>query len=282
MNETMKDGERAAFEAAWAAQYPDHGKCAFLRSGIDLERYATTRVQDGWLMWQARAASPQSGEESDEKFIAEHGHRLAKMFEIDAYDIADRDAQIRERFSIRAAAPQAALSVLADVLFALTERQKGNIIRSEDAYVDAARALLTQAPTERMSLSDELRAVILEASRSLAVRADELKASNTSMDGTWCDAEEQAQYEAEVRLIERLQDVYNAAPTERMSDADDAARYRWLKENCFDWAAPGDGDSFDYIALHFESDLLNRDDASVDVAIDAARKAEIERDGGKA
>jgi len=59
-NETMKDGERASFEAAWATQYPDHGKCAFVRSRIDPDRYATTRVQDGWLMWQAHAASPQS------------------------------------------------------------------------------------------------------------------------------------------------------------------------------------------------------------------------------
>lgn len=50
----------------------------------------------------------------------------------------------------------------------------------------------------------------------------------------------------------------------------DAARYRWLRDNCFDWAAPGDGDSFDYIALHFEHELLGRDDSTVDAAIDAA------------
>lgn len=74
-------------------------------------------------------------------------------------------------------------------------------------------------PDDCTALSEAHRAVILEASRSLAERADELKASNTSMDGTWCDAAEQAQYEAEVRLIERLQEVYNATPTERMSDA---------------------------------------------------------------
>jgi hypothetical protein len=52
-------------------------------------------------------------------------------------------------------------------------------------------------------------------------------------------------------------------------DARDAARYRWLKENYFDWAAPGDGDSFDYIALHFEHDMLGRHDSTVDAAIDA-------------
>jgi hypothetical protein len=35
--------------------------------------------------------------------------------------------------------------VLGKVLFALTERQKGNVIRSEDEYIDEARALLQSA-----------------------------------------------------------------------------------------------------------------------------------------
>jgi len=52
-------------------------------------------------------------------------------------------------------------------------------------------------------------------------------------------------------------------------DARDAARYRWLRQNCFDWAAPGEGDSFDHIELHFEHELLGRDDSTVDEAIDA-------------
>ncbi|HEY3599722.1 MAG TPA: hypothetical protein VGL08_19675 [Paraburkholderia sp.] len=45
---------------------------------------------------------------------------------------------------------------------------------------------------------------IREAVHSLSVRADELKESNTSLDGTWCDADEKAVHEAEVGLIDRL------------------------------------------------------------------------------
>lgn len=44
--------EREQFEAAWHAEYVYHGEI-FKRSGILPERYANTRVQDGWLMWQA-------------------------------------------------------------------------------------------------------------------------------------------------------------------------------------------------------------------------------------
>jgi hypothetical protein len=61
-------------------------------------------------------------------------------------------------------------------------------------------------------------------------------------------------------------------------DARDAARYRWLRQNCFDWAAPGDGDSFDHIELHFEHELLGRDDSTVDEAIDAEMAADRAKD----
>ncbi|HVM93422.1 MAG TPA: hypothetical protein VMT67_11455 [Terriglobales bacterium] len=103
-------------------------------------------------------AAPQSGEESDEKFIAEHGHRLAKMFEIDAYDIADRDAQIRERFSIRAAAPRAALSgEQKQTIQRAAHMIRCNTIPLPDKshcphlLAEQLDALLTQAPTERTS-----------------------------------------------------------------------------------------------------------------------------------
>lgn len=36
--------------------------------------------------------------------------------------------------------------IVAQLLFALTERQKGNVIRSEDEYIDSARALLAAHP----------------------------------------------------------------------------------------------------------------------------------------
>jgi hypothetical protein len=68
--------------------------------------------------------------------------------------------------------------------------------------------------------------------------------------------------------------VYASAQSEGWRK--DAERYRWLVKNCFDWAAPGDGDSFDNIELHFEHDMLSRDDDSVGAAIDA----EIAREAG--
>ncbi|KVF08958.1 hypothetical protein WJ04_09000 [Burkholderia vietnamiensis] len=55
-----------------------------------------------------------------------------------------------------------------------------------------------------VGLTEELRAVMQDAARSLSVRADELKESNTSINGEWCDADEKAAYDAEVRLVERL------------------------------------------------------------------------------
>ncbi|WP_063892439.1 hypothetical protein [Burkholderia anthina] len=64
----------------------------------------------------------------------------------------------------------------------------------------------------RAGLTDEQRAVMQDAVRSISLRADELKESNTALDGTWCDADEKAAYEAEVRLIERLHALLAAHP----------------------------------------------------------------------
>jgi hypothetical protein len=63
-----------------------------------------------------------------------------------------------------------------------------------------------------------------------------------------------------------------AAPTPERADAGkDAARYQWLRDNCFDSTEPGDGDAFWHTELHFESDELQCfDKASLDNAIDAA------------
>ncbi|QIX16387.1 hypothetical protein [Burkholderia multivorans] len=56
-------------------------------------------------------------------------------------------------------------------------------------------------------LTDDLRTVLQDAARSLSLRADELRESNTAIDGTWCDADEKAAYDAEVRLVERLRAI---------------------------------------------------------------------------
>ncbi|CAJ2836848.1 hypothetical protein [Burkholderia pseudomallei] len=53
-------------------------------------------------------------------------------------------------------------------------------------------------------LTAEARATIMDACQSISRRADETKESNTSADGTWCDADEKAFYYAELSLLERL------------------------------------------------------------------------------
>lgn len=58
----------------------------------------------------------------------------------------------------------------------------------------------------------QARVLIQEAVRSLSIRADELKVSNISLDGTWCDADEEAAYNAEIDLIERLRALFVVQP----------------------------------------------------------------------
>ena len=48
---------RDRFEAAWRKEYPLHGTTTFQRSGFNPDAYVNTRVQDGWLMWQAALLS---------------------------------------------------------------------------------------------------------------------------------------------------------------------------------------------------------------------------------
>lgn len=56
------------FEAAWSAEYPVHGPTAFKRSGFKPDAYVNTRVNDGWLMWQAsrRAALEEAAKVCEE------------------------------------------------------------------------------------------------------------------------------------------------------------------------------------------------------------------------
>jgi hypothetical protein len=49
--------DREQFEAAWRKEYPLHGTTTFMRSKLNPEAYVNTRVQDGWLMWQAALLS---------------------------------------------------------------------------------------------------------------------------------------------------------------------------------------------------------------------------------
>lgn len=69
----------------------------------------------------------------------------------------------------------------------------------------AARASLAAAPAN--AREPEHAEAIADAIYSLTLRADELKESNTSLDGTWCDEDEKAAYEEEVALIDRLRAI---------------------------------------------------------------------------
>jgi len=74
----------------------------------------------------------------------------------------------------------------------------------------------------------------------------------------------------------------------RANDADDAARYRWLKANCMDTAVPGEGkfELPDFGCISFSwrrrewSDGVPYVALEVDAAIDAALRAEAQKKGG--
>lgn len=85
----------------------------------------------------------------------------------------------------------------------------------------ALRALAaTQPSAEAMTLSDEQRETIREAVRTLTNHAVDLHDSNTTEEGEWCDDDDLAEYQAEMRIIERLQGILAAAPAEAKGGKD--------------------------------------------------------------
>lgn len=75
----------------------------------------------------------------------------------------------------------------------------------------------------RVGLTAEARATIMDACQSISRRADEIKESNASADGTWCDADEKAFYYAELSLLERLVSLL-ATTQQPRAEVTDAAR----------------------------------------------------------
>jgi hypothetical protein len=73
-----------------------------------------------------------------------------------------------------------------------------------------------------------------------------------------------------VRHLERRIRQLAAGASERADAEKDAARYQWLRDNCFDWEEPGEGDAFGLASLHFEADDLGYSADSLDASIDAA------------
>ncbi|MBB3256910.1 hypothetical protein [Paraburkholderia sp. WP4_3_2] len=148
-NETMKDGERAAFEAinefltiATKMIYPapDKPNSDWAKLGAAVDALA---------LLEARAASPQSGEKLCDRIIC------AQIGEC-----ANDDATTMRKCK-RAAAPQAALSghVIGEAFLKWSEctMELGEAIsrKNIDGFLGEVRALLTQAPTERMSEAGE-------------------------------------------------------------------------------------------------------------------------------
>jgi hypothetical protein len=167
----------------------------------------------------------------------------------------------------------------------LTTRRHGNQMGM--AYANAIRALKSQqdaAIESKPAESKDSAGVDARAKAKefmAAARNAQMFLDIRSVVATCADLKARAPYRhVEAQRLLTLLDAFlgkgftgRVIEFKRMLDAAadsiDAARYRWLKENCFDWAAPGDGDSFDYIALHFENEMLGRDDSTIDAAIDA-------------
>jgi len=156
-NKTMKDGERASFEA-WASLYTNFP-----------EEYDNIPA---WLAWEARAASPQSVEKGEaipddcdvRKILLCVVPGDGSGHEVYAKNIGDVEQllielgeRLEEFESARAAAPQAALSghVIGEAFLKWSEwtTELGEAIsrKNIDGFLGEARSLLTQAPTERMS-----------------------------------------------------------------------------------------------------------------------------------
>ncbi|PVX61290.1 hypothetical protein [Paraburkholderia unamae] len=209
-NETMKDGERAAFEAWWLRDVPEAHRdfAKKLLDGYGQDYAAAPGVVDAWTAWQAgaefsakaRTASPQSGEK-------------------EAYERGWDDGHIAGREKTRAAAPQAALDEIVYAVQAYGDARAdgGNSAEAIGKVGNLLRAL-TQAPTEHTS--DGLFKLIEEAANCIA------EAVTYEQDGFDSPPQPATQwdYNAE-QLAYALRGEVAARKTEieRMSDADDFA-----------------------------------------------------------
>ncbi|AYJ74306.1 hypothetical protein phiE131_040 [Burkholderia phage phiE131] len=154
-----------------------------------------------------------------ERHFDDHGFYLhgfeeedrANFFEAALALVAGRSpAMAAEAVAIRNAALDEAAAVVAD------HQRKGREwiptslwgnLANEAANRIRALKSATPQPAQadaRVGLTAAARATIMDACQSISRRADEIKESNVSADGTWCDADEKAFYYAELSLLERL------------------------------------------------------------------------------
>jgi len=214
-NETMKDGERAAFEAHMRAKgATDFGLERWVRHP---EEYSDQVVQACWQGWRDRAASHTTVKIDPMAVIRLKA--LCNDLGITSYD---------EEFL---SDPEALFVVAGDL------RRK----------LAAARAAAPQA-----ALTEEQR-------DRLTLIADSLSRSTSAKDRA---------------AAEGLRALLIQAPTERMSDAEDAARYRWLRRQAVAVKHYASGNP------NWEIDWALRGE-TFEAAVDAARKAENERGEGQ-
>lgn len=129
--------ERERFESAWRAEYPMHSRNCFMRSHFVPNGYVNTRVNDGWLMWQARAAlaSPAidaAGASEGQSYleIELEAVRADREFaEARLQDAREESVALRERFNAAASLN----AVYAQDIRDLRERIAGMEKEAEDA-----------------------------------------------------------------------------------------------------------------------------------------------------
>ncbi|MGD1323550.1 hypothetical protein ACNHE5_01080 [Pandoraea pnomenusa] len=108
---------------------PEDEPEAMIATAEELESCALSAIED--------AAPVNGGERVEDKFVAIHGHRLALLLGIEAYDIADRDAKIMA--VLRAAdAQQVDANIRGEVAYQLHTRNRWLDMPTMRAIVDSA------------------------------------------------------------------------------------------------------------------------------------------------
>ncbi len=182
--------ERTASFEAWCDRFP--------------EISAVERLRDAWQ--EARAALP----EDRIDWIANTHCPGGTAYPVNVKN-AIREALREARISDNETEAQVAQQLSAEIAelkikLVSYEREREDQIRYLAAQSEEIADLKQQLAhaDARVGLTAEARVTIMDACQSISRRADEIKESNASADGTWCDADEKAFYYAELSLLERL------------------------------------------------------------------------------
>ncbi len=201
--------ERTASFEAWCDRFP--------------EISAVERLRDAWQ--EARAALP----EDRIDWIANTHCPGGTAYPVNVKN-AIREALREARISDNETEAQVAQQLSAEIAelkikLVSYEREREDQIRYLAAQSEEIADLKQQLAhaDARVGLTAEARVMIMDACQSISRRADEIKESNASADGTWCDADEKAFYYAELSLLERLVSLL-ATTQQPRAEVTDAAR----------------------------------------------------------